>query len=221
MAFLSGCATTWTDAQRAGLSTVKVATSALAKDAYQKPDAKVSPGMANSIPMATGGGLIPSLIGSAIDASVTAKQQKKYEEGNLKYFEGLRKAMAEAPTKAVDSSLRTMLTSDQFFGTRLNEDAGSAFSTEILQYGLVKSPLSPKDDVLLRVRICAKITLKLANGSTLLETTINGIAATAKHADEILADPEFFAVSAKEAANNLADQLQVLLGKKLASSAKS
>ena len=211
---LSGCATNWSESQKASLAFVALNKTTLVKNAYQKPDAKVSPGMANSIPAATGGGLIPALIGSAIDASVTAKQQRKFEETNAQYFDALRVAMADAPTRFVDVALQTMLGADTFFGSRLHENSSCMFCSEILNYGLANSPYSKKDDVLLRLRISAKFTIKLADGSILFETTLEGVGSTAKRASEIVADPNFYSTGAREAAISLTDQLQVALDKK-------
>lgn len=215
LTLLAGCATNWSESEKAKLVAVKVNGSVLAKNAYQKPDAKLSPGMANTIPIVTGGGLIPSLIGSAIDAGVMAKQQRQFEGTNAQFFEQLRATLADAPIADVDSALRRMFATDDFFGTRLSDQGTSTFSTEILYYGLANSPYSQKDDIKLRLRIGTKVTLKLADGRVMFEATIEGVASTAKRAGEILADPDFYRKSAREAASSLADQLQVMLEKKL------
>jgi len=211
----SGCATTWSDTQKAKLTSVAVAQPTVAKDAYQKPDATVSPGMANTIPQITGGGLIPSLVGSVIDATVTAKQQKKFESTNAQYFDGLAKLMGTPPAPQVEETLKAALAEHPFFGSRLAEKSKVEFTTEVLHYGLEKSPYSQGDDIKLRVRIIAKVTLKLGDGDSLWTTLITGTANTAKRAPEILEDPSFVSTGVQEAAKNLCEQVVVQLDQKL------
>lgn len=211
----SGCATTWSEHDRAQLKAVDVAPVQVAKAAYQKPDATDSPGMTNSIPTVTGGGLIPSLIGSAIDATVMAKQQKKFEAGNAQHFEALAARMTAPPSAELEAALRQELAGHEFFGPRLSPGAPARFTTEILGYGLQKSPLSQKDDILLRVRIIARIELVLPDKKVLLRTQITGVASTAAHAEDIVADPEFIAKGTAEAVKDLAWQLSVLMAPKL------
>lgn len=211
----SGCATTWSESDKAKLSAVSLAPTVVAKDAYQKPDATNSPGMANSLPIATGGGLIPALMGSAIDAAVTAKQQRKFEETHRQHFAALQKTLEVPPAAHLDAALKDALGRHPFLGSRLAEKSPGAFSTEILHYGLQKSPLSQGDNLLLRVRIIAKITLTVPGGGRLFEAQITGVASSAKTASEILADPGFVAKNSAEAAEDFTGELVRRLNAKL------
>lgn len=211
----SGCASTWSERDRTLLKTVDIAPVQVAKEAYRKPDATDSPGMANSIPTLTGGGLIPSLIGSAIDASVMAKQQKKFEASNAQHFPELATKMSVPPSVELEAALRQELTGHEFFGPRLVAGAPARFTTEILSFGLQKSPLSQKDDILLRVRIIARIDLVLPDKKVLLRSQITGVASTAAYAKDIVADPEFIAKGTAEAVKDLTWQLSVLMAPKL------
>ncbi|HEX2101379.1 MAG TPA: hypothetical protein VHF69_11975 [Candidatus Synoicihabitans sp.] len=207
---LNGCATTWSDGQRRQLTAVR-----LAANAYHDPDVKNSPGMSNAIPQMTGGGLIPSLIGSAIDAHVTAKQQREFEAANGDCLPDLKEAFNVTPEAEVHRALNDTLTGHPFFGTRLVEEAKAGFAVEILRYGLARSPASSGADIRLRVRIIVKIRLADAKGGKLLERELAGVASAAKRPTEILADPEFIPNGIRQAANDLARELLSQLDAKL------
>lgn len=214
---LSGCSTTWSEQDKAHLTSLSVTPATVAKDAYQKPDATDSPGMAQGIPQATGGGLIPALLGAAVDAAVTSHQQSKFEATEAQYLPEIAKAMTSAPTAELHRAVRQSLGQHTFFGARMSDKPGAKFTLEIEKYGLQKSPLSKsQDDIKLRVRIIAKAELKGANGDTLWSRSIAGVASRAKHAAEILKDPEFIAQGIQEAAIDFANQviteLEIKLG---------
>ena len=213
--FSSGCATTWNEKQLSKLSSVTVGVPSLAENAHHVPDAKDSPGYADSIPAVTGGGLIPALLGSAIDAAVTAKQQRQFEEEDGQHFEALRAAFTQSPGDELHKAMKQWLASDPFFGSRLAENAPAAVSMDVIRYGLAKSPLSTKDGILLRVRVVADVTLKDSASSSLLKAQLAGVASEAKSASDILADPEFFENGLSEAAEDLVHQFLTILDKKL------
>lgn len=215
IAVLSGCATTWSDQDKAQLAAVSVAQPAVVPKAYHKPDATDSPGLAQSIPVATGGGAIPSLLGSAIDAVVTARQQHKFEETNAQYFDALAKDLATPPTAELQAAINERLSTHQFFKSRLSDKNGAAFVAEIQKYGWQRSPLSKDNDILLRMRIIAKVSLKSPKGDILWTSQIAGIAASAKHAQDIVNNPDFVAIGIKEAAQDLSWQLTGQLDVKL------
>jgi hypothetical protein len=172
--------------------------------------------MAQDIPQFTGGGLIPALIGEAIDAGVTAKQQRKFEASESKHFAALASAMATPPVDELHGAVQRALSAHEFFGPRLHEQGGATLFTEIVSYGLQKSPLSKsQDDLLLRVRIGVRATLSAADGEVLWSGAIAGVASTAKHAAEIVDDSAFIATGLREAADDFAQQLLVELEIKL------
>jgi len=211
----SGCATTWSDRERGQLSSVAVGEVTVDKEAYKKPDAKDSPDMANKIPMATLGGLIPSLIGSAIDASVTAKQQRNFEKENAQYFSELAAHMPAPPVKELQIALKHALAANDFFGPRLGEVAPANFTLEIVSYGFQKSPRSQNGIILLRVQIVAHVSIKLPDGTILWNALISGVASTAACPKDILTDSTFVATGFNEASINFAGQVLSQLAPKI------
>jgi hypothetical protein len=215
-AMLSGCATGWSEAEKAKLSQVMVAPATVAKDCYQKPDATVSPGMANSIPVATGGGLIPALVGSAIDAAVMSKQQREFESTQAKYFPDLAKLFTVPPAAEVAEGIKRALGKQDFFASRVAEQAPAVFKTEIVRYGLMKSSdAKPGVDPKLSLRIIAKIELTLPDGTVLYSTQATGTSSRELSASEILNDPDFVKTSMAEAADSVGEQLRWKIGTKL------
>jgi hypothetical protein len=137
---LAGCATTWNEHQRATLTAASVQKPTVKRDAYHNPDATKSPGMANSIPNMTGGGLIPALIGSAIDAGVTASQQRHFEASAGRYFDQIKTITAAAPLDELKQEMELRLKADEFFSTRLTAQAANQFTVEVQRFGLVRAP---------------------------------------------------------------------------------
>jgi hypothetical protein len=86
---------------------------------------------------------------------------------------------------------------------------------EITHYGLQKSPISKDDDILLRLRFVARVFLKTGDGEILFGALYAGVAGSAKHASEIVADPAFLKANAEEAGMDLADQIGRAIDTKL------
>jgi hypothetical protein len=97
------------------------------------------------VPTATGGGLIPALIGSAIDAGVTAYQAKQFKKQYGKSIEQVNTEVPRAIGDALRASAVTALKKDEFFGPRLRTDSSNQFGGELLSYGLQR--YDRKDDV--------------------------------------------------------------------------
>jgi hypothetical protein len=203
---LTGCSTVWSPSQTAKLAHIATTPATVAPNAYEKPSAKDSPHMSRSIPQATGGGLIPSLLGSAIDGAVTAHQQSKFEKTAAEHFEALKTEFGDAPSAEVNAALIETLQADPFFGPRLAKEAPAKFTVTINSYGLAKSPLSEGDDILLRVQIGAEVKLEAADES-LFSFTVVGVGSRAARATEILKQADFINASKREAAIDLANQV--------------
>ncbi|MCX6955830.1 MAG: hypothetical protein NTV51_27110 [Verrucomicrobia bacterium] len=203
----TGCATAWGPAEKGKLSKVAVAPTAVASGAYHKPDGTNSPEMWRTLPLLTPEGLVVASVGYAADAVVTTKQQAKFEETQLRYFEAVKKAMATAPATEVTAALKRGLGAHDFFGSRMAEKSATRFSAEIVSYGLQKAwPTSPTNDHL-RIRLIVKIVLTLPDGSSLFECQVTGLSAVEKNATDILTTPDFFPKGYAEAAGEVAEQL--------------
>lgn len=203
---LPGCSTTWSTEQRTRLTHVVLTGATVADHAYQKPDAKESPRMAEKIPQATMGGLIPALIGSAIDKSVTSHQQQKFEASDSTYFAALEKAFGPVPTTEIDAAFRQVLQHHRFFSSRISDQGGAVFSVRIVRYGLNKSPLSKGEEIWLRVAITAEVKLTEGN-EEFFRAEYTGVARLGARSKDILGSSDFFVIGRREAAEDLFQQV--------------
>ncbi len=210
-----GCATTWSEQQRMKLTAVSVQEPTAAKDAYHKPDATLSPGMATAIPVATGGGLIPSLIGSAIDASVKASQQKHFEESAVNYFAPLKAIAADAPLSEVKQEVESCLKSDGFFSSRLTAQAANNFNIQVTRFGLVRSSDATKENMKLCYEIVCRIRLKLGDGETLIDQQVTGASFLGARIEEFIENPALLSDHRKMAIGNLGNGLRGIIDKQL------
>jgi hypothetical protein len=196
---VAGCATTVNDRQRATLTAVSVGVPTTKEDAYHNPEAKRSPGMANTIPAVTGGGLVPALLGSAIDASVTSSQQKRFEKTGSQYFDRIKAMAAEPPITDLQQEAQARLKADEFFGERVVAQGGNIFSLEITRFGLVRAPSPQKDDFRFCYEIECQVSLRLAGGDSVINEPIVGTAPTGAHIEDYIAQPELIAEQKKAA----------------------
>lgn len=206
-AFVSGCASTWSTEQKASIKTVMVQTPTATKDSYHAPDATKSPGMSSSIPMATGGGLIPALIGSAIDASVTAKQQKSFVASSGQYFEQIRTAAAEPPLSTLKAELEKRLKADEFFGQKMADTSEDRFTLSITSHGLVRSPNSPPKNLRFCYSITCQVKFKVGKDDVLIDQVFYGSSFETAAIEKFIEKPELMEQFRSEAVGQLCDSI--------------
>jgi hypothetical protein len=210
----SSCSQNWSEAQKSQLSTVSVSEPSVKAGAMKDASGIDSPNAATTVPMATGGGLIPALIGVAIDAGVTAHQRSQFEK---QYGQQLGKVNASVP-KTVDKKLRAsaekMLRGDEFFGPRLKNDSPNRFSAELTSYGLERFHRT-NDETHLGAGVNVLVRLNDANGEKLLEQVIAARSTNSVAVGELAAQPKKVDALFDEAAANFALQLKTALDRKL------
>jgi hypothetical protein len=210
----SSCSQNWTEAQKSQLSTVALSQPSVTAGAMKQASGIDSPNAATSVPMATGGGLIPALIGTAIDAGVTAHQRNQFDK---QYGQQLGKVNANVP-KTVEKKLRAsaekMLRSDEFFGPRLKNDSPNRFSGELTSYGLERFHRT-NDETHLGASVTVLVRLNDASGKALLEQPIVARSTNSIAVGELAAQPKKVDSLFDEAAENFAVQLKAALDRKL------
>lgn len=210
----SSCSQNWSEAQKSQLSTVAVSQPSVKAGAMKEASGIDSPNASTSVPMATGGGLIPALIGTAIDAGVTAHQRSQFEK---QYGQQLGKVNANVP-KSVEKKLRAsaekMLRSDEFFGPRLKNDSPNRFSSELTSYGLERF-LRTNDETHLGATVTVQVKLTDASGKVLLDTAIAARSTNSVTVGELAAQPKKVDALFDEAAETFAVRLKGILDHKL------
>lgn len=217
LVLLTGCNTTWTTSQRSELTNVGVADISVGKDAYHKPDATQSPGMHTTITTATGGGLIPSLIGSAIDAKVMAKQRKIFESTALAHFPTVEDLAGNLPTETLKERMTHALSKHDFFSSRLSQEPTEIIKFEIIEHGYIRAFGATEENMMLAYEIAARVTLTDKKGSKLLNVLLDGISRESAKIEEIAASPELVEKQVSESIENLILNILLELDRKLQS----
>jgi hypothetical protein len=183
---LTGC-TSLSEKQKAMLSTVSVRPYEMAECAFHKPDGTASPNASSGVPAATGGGLIPSLIGSSIDASVTSKQQKEFEKNNGQYFKKANEGVPGDIAKRLETRTIKVLNSDPFFSPRMTPESSSYFGGKILNYGLTRLTEN-NGNVYLEAKINLDIWLVGSNGKKMFHQLLSASSIDAYTMQQYAAD---------------------------------
>ncbi len=210
----SSCSQSWSEAQKSQLTTVALP-EPYTKAGAMKPASGIdSPGAATSVPMATGGGLLPALIGSAIDAGVTAHQSNQFEK---QYGDRIGKVNASMPknlSKKLRASAEKMLRGDEFFGPRLKETSPNRFEGELTNYGLTRFHRT-NDETHLGATLSVRVGLKDPSGKSLLDQIITANSTSSIGVNELAAQPKKTEALFDEAVANFSQQLKAALDRKL------
>lgn len=211
----SGCATGWSSAQKAKLSSIAITQPAIAPSSYHKPDVSLAPGYSESIPAATGGGLIPALIGSAMDSHVTARQQSEFEQSSGFRFGQIQEKCSEFPAEELQNFVTQAMRRDAFFRARLSAEGRAKLSVSVTRHGLVRSRFSAQNDLRLCYGISGKLELRGDDGEVLLVQSIAAGSELCAEIAEFATKDGLIARARREACENLAFQIRYVLGKKL------
>ena len=216
-----GCASALNEDQLSRIESVALVPPTAAKDAYHKPDATKSPGMASIVPMAAAGAFIPALVGGAIDAGVMSIQQKNFEQSGAKYFEPIKPAAAFVPLQAIERQFRTRLKTDPFFGPRYDEHSHNVMAVEVIKLGLIRAATATSDDMKLCYEITATVALSTTSGGQLFADTISGASTSSARIAQFYEKPVLVANFRAEALANLTARFQDLLDLKLGRTSQS
>ena len=210
----SSCSQDWSEAQKSQLSTVALSQPSVRAGAMKNASGIDSPNASTTVPVATGGGALPALIGMAIDAGVTAHQSSQFEK---QYGHQLGQVNASVPRtleKKLRASAEKMLRNDEFFGPRLKNDSPNRFSGELVTYGLERFHRTD-DETHLGATLTVQVKLTDASGKALLEQPIMARSNNSIKVGELAANPKKVDGLFEEAADNFAAQLKTALDRKL------
>ena len=211
----SGCSTTLTEGQKAQLTEVSLGRVAAVGSAYHSPDATKSPGMANAVPAATGGGLIPALIGSAIDAGVKSKQRGDYSDLYGEFSLRIDSIYSGSPEEALKTKLESYLKEDAFFSSRLVESAASVFEVTIEEMGFVRAAESPKGAMSLVYELSGRVTLRTPSEPMMLNLFLSGASRYSAEPQEIAQNPALKTKFVGEAVDSFVEAFRAQMDTKL------
>lgn len=185
---LPSCATKFSPAQRASLSTVAVAGTNVDPDAYEEPyggDIQMRNNSAN-VPAT---GVIGPLVGLAIGSAVAGTQNANFKGKNSSYFAAVQKNTPTDLGKSLGGKLKQSLKSDAFFRTRVAESSGNLVTSEITNYRLIRSGKNDNGELTFIPEIYADIFLKDAAGKKLAGRTYIATGTPAYTVAEYAASP--------------------------------
>lgn len=210
---LTGCSTL-SEKQKAMISGVGVKPYEMAPGALHIPDGTASPNASSGVPAATGGGLIPALIGSAIDTSVTSRQQKEFEKNNGQYFKNANDSIPEDIVKQLEARTVKVLNSDPFFGSRLKSKPSSFFCGKVLDYGLTR--LSEKNgNIYLEAKIKLDVWLVGSDGKKMFKQPVSASSKDAYTMQQYASDKSLSARVFEQALDDFEVQLIKLTDAKM------
>jgi len=155
---LSSCATKFTAAQKASLTSLAIADVKVRDGAYSEPSGADRAAATNTT-MATGGGLIGALIGESVAAS-----QNSIFKGKSKQHFGAVKGNTPEISPIVSKTVGSGIKNDPYFGQRLRISSPNLIQSEVVSYGLVRSGKQDDGTLLLTPMVSVKFTLNGADG---------------------------------------------------------
>ncbi|MGB1131371.1 MAG: hypothetical protein ACPG4K_15060 [Haloferula sp.] len=213
----TSCSGPWSEEQKNALTTVSITPPTHAENS-RKGSNVVEKSTAGSMGAAAmGGGLIPALVGVAIDASVTAHRKSEFEEKHGT-IEDAAAAMDKSVPSDIGMRLRNKLTvqlkNDAFFGPRLRKTSPNRFDGELYTYGLVACD-TIEDVPQIGARLQARIWLEDANGETPLDVTKIAESSSTFPATTLMSQPKRVEQLFDEACDDFARQIQEEVDNKL------
>ncbi len=173
--FLTSCATKFTTAQLAELSTLAIMNTNVQSNAYAEPDGgdrqmAASAGVAGVNSQA---GAIGSVVVSLIGESIAATQNSLYRKNNKHLF-GAVQRNTPAVGGILNAQLVTSMKKEPFFGSRLRKVSPNYIKSSITSYRLVRSGKDQSGDLLLTPQLVADMELFNASGKKLAGGTYLG-----------------------------------------------
>ena len=213
----TSCSGPWSEEQKNALSTVSITPPAHAEDSRKGSNVVEQSTGGSTGAIAVGGGLIPALIGVAVDAGINAHRKGEFEERHGS-IEDAAAAMDKSVPNDIGKRLRDKMTAqlknDASFGPRLRPTSPNRFDGELYSYGLVARDTI--DDVpQIGARLQARIWLEDAEGETPLDVTKIANSSSTFPATTLMSQSKFVEQLFDEACSDFARQVQDEVDKKL------
>jgi len=170
---LSSCATKFTAAQRAQLSTVAVTKTIVDPEAYEEPyggdiDAR------NRSSNVMGFGALGPLVGAAVGSSIAGTQNAMSRSENGHHYPAVQKNTPKDLPLRMQAMLQNSLKKDSFFSSRLRPLSPNTVSSEITSYRLIRVGKDDNGKLLFAPEVYANIYLKDSSGQKLAGKTYTG-----------------------------------------------
>lgn len=208
---LTGCSstTTLTPVQVSALEESKLSIGAVtqADNAVKAPNPTTEPGYNSAVPAGTGGGLIPALIGAAIDSSIKADQRKNFDEKYSEYFEAVDKNTPEDLSNALNDKLADAVTSNEFFAPLIVEESRIKLNTTITAYGLNRTN-KINDEVFLTFGVSALVEMASAGEKPIIKKIFSAQAGKEYTMKDYAEQEQLITEMSLKAVENLSKQIK-------------
>lgn len=212
---LASCASKLSEAQKSSLTQVMVNRPAVEATDLKPADGTDSPNASTAVPIATGGGLIPALIGSAIDAGVTAHQANEFKKQYGAQLDQVQAQIPRNPGPDLRDRAAKVLKKDKFFGSRLVESgAPNRFDGDLVSYGLVRYDRS-EDQTVLGMTITCNVWLTDAKGKKLFTRTLTAMSEDSHTIHDYAAKPSLVKKVYAQALDGFESQFKALIDAQL------
>ncbi len=211
--FLNSCASKYSAAERAILSSVKIEQTSLADDAYHDPRGAARNSI-NENTQAAGGGLIGALIGEGIAAT----QNKLYNNKEKANFSKLKATTPKSLQPTVNAAVKRSLKNNPFFASKIKSQSPNRVLSKITSYSLTRTGKDANKNLRMSPYITAEIEIVGADGKAIGRgwTPITGTASMSNSTSNYLANPTLLKRGYEQAASDLASQLSSQLAARTA-----
>lgn len=189
LCLLSSCAQQFPASQRNAVSSVAIARTEVAADAYKTPDASEAGGqLGNTMGGGTGGGL-GYLLGSAIEAGVASAQNSSFHGSNADVVAVINANKPKNLPRLLDESLERSMKRESFFGPRLRAQGSHTWHPEITSYGIRRTGKNDRGEIVFAPTVTTMIVLKDATGKRIIGGPSTGTSATSRTCREFAGNP--------------------------------
>lgn len=213
---IAGCASSSStpEARRGKVPEFAFSPVLVASNAYHPPDAKWSSDVQSTITKYTGGGLIPALVGAAVDKHILSEQQEKFDKGQAPLLATINERASIPPSEVVEKAVMNAMMSNGFLATKVREKAKDVLEIKIVRFGLAKRNNEEESDPMMAAQILVDLTIRTGAASLLHIGGYSGSSADSIPISALAKDPEVIIKLYGEAADSLRDVLTSFLKRK-------
>jgi hypothetical protein len=165
---IAGCASAPPSAEerRAKVPEFSFSSLHVSPGAYHVPDAKWTSDVQSQIVKYTGGGLVPALVGAAIDNHNLSEQQRKFEEAQAPLLPILNEKASSPPSAAVEKAVIDTVTANSFLAQKVRSTSARTLEIRLIRFGLAKKNKQDEGDPEMAAQVLVDLTIR--SGDTVL-----------------------------------------------------
>lgn len=197
----------WTEAQKASVTPVSLKSVRIAEGAYHEPDGTDSPGLKKKMPP----GLVPLLIGAAIDAGVEQSQQSSFNKSYGSHSAGARRNIPSGLDQRLSEKLKAQMKRHAFFGSRLKDDAAASIQPAIVKYGYVRQSETDEGEILVAPVVAMEFIVTGSDGKQLLRQRVTSLGMNPKPLKAFAANPAVARAAFEKELDTVAGEMGAVL----------